>query len=143
MRTAYQDSGEAADQPQSQEIDSKYRLIILAAKRAKQLQRGARPRIDIDPGKHKFTRIALEEVIQGKVRFHVLTEGELGLEGDTEQMTVRSWRESTPFAKGLLGDAIAEMPGRTALAGGLDGDSPVHIPRRPKPKPKSSNKDSD
>jgi len=52
------------------EIDSKYRLIILAAKRSKQLQRGARPRIEIDALKHKFTRIALEEVIQGKVQFH-------------------------------------------------------------------------
>jgi DNA-directed RNA polymerase subunit omega len=53
------------------EIDSKYRLIILAAKRSKQLQRGARPRIDIDPAKHKPTRIALEEVIQGKIQFHL------------------------------------------------------------------------
>jgi len=52
------------------EIDSKYRLIILAAKRSKQLQRGARPRIEIDALKHKFTRIALEEVIQGMVPFH-------------------------------------------------------------------------
>src|SRR5262249_43960687 len=42
---------------QSPEIDSKYRLIIVAAKRSKQLQRGARPRIDIDPAKHKPTRI--------------------------------------------------------------------------------------
>jgi len=54
----------------SQEIDSKYRLIILAAKRSKQLQRGARPRIDIDAAKHKPTRIALEEVIRGKVPFY-------------------------------------------------------------------------
>jgi len=53
------------------EIDSKYRLIILAAKRSKQLQRGARPRIDIDPQKHKSTRIALEEVMRGKVKFTV------------------------------------------------------------------------
>ena len=52
------------------EIDAKYRLIILAAKRSKQLQRGARPRIDIDATKHKPTRIALEEVIRGKVPFH-------------------------------------------------------------------------
>lgn len=52
------------------EIDAKYRLIILAAKRSKQLQRGARPRIDIDTTKHKPTRIALEEVIRGKVPFH-------------------------------------------------------------------------
>jgi DNA-directed RNA polymerase subunit omega len=53
-----------------QDIDSKYRLIILAAKRSKQLQRGARPRIDIDQTKHKPTRIALEEVIRGRVPFH-------------------------------------------------------------------------
>jgi DNA-directed RNA polymerase omega subunit len=55
----------------TQEIDSKYRLIILAAKRSKQLQRGARPRIDIDAQKHKPTRIALEEVIRGRVHFHI------------------------------------------------------------------------
>jgi DNA-directed RNA polymerase omega subunit len=55
----------------AQEIDSKYRLIILAAKRSKQLQRGARPRIDIDAQKHKPTRIALEEVIRGRVHFDI------------------------------------------------------------------------
>ena len=53
------------------EVDSKYRLIILAAKRSKQLQRGAQPRIEIDPQKHKSTRIALEEVIRGRVRFTI------------------------------------------------------------------------
>jgi DNA-directed RNA polymerase omega subunit len=68
------------DQPQSQEIDSKYRLIILAAKRSKQLQRGARPRIDIDATKHKPTRIALEEVVQGTVQFHTSTNGDEDLE---------------------------------------------------------------
>ena len=59
---------EAAGVP---EVDSKYRLIILAAKRSKQLQRGANPRIDIDPQKHKPTRIALEEVIRGRVHFDI------------------------------------------------------------------------
>jgi DNA-directed RNA polymerase subunit omega len=67
---------ETTEQAQSQEIDSKYRLIILAAKRSKQLQRGARPRIDIDPAKHKPTRIALEEVVQGKIQFHTTTDGD-------------------------------------------------------------------
>ena len=66
---------EVIEDPQSPEIDSKYRLIILAAKRSKQLQRGARPRIDIDPTKHKPTRIALEEVVSGKVKFHWKTDG--------------------------------------------------------------------
>jgi len=59
------------EQTEAPEIDSKYRLIILAAKRSKQLQRGARPRIDIDPLKHKPTRVALEEVMRGKVNFTV------------------------------------------------------------------------
>jgi len=61
----------------SQEIDSKYRLIILAAKRSKQLQRGARPRIDIDAQKHKPTRIALEEVMRGRVHFDIKDGDEL------------------------------------------------------------------
>jgi DNA-directed RNA polymerase omega subunit len=58
------------------EVDSKYRLIILAAKRSKQLQRGASPRIEIDPQKHKPTRIAVEEVMRGRVHFNIKTEGE-------------------------------------------------------------------
>ena len=60
----------------AQDIDSKYRLIILAAKRSKQLQRGARPRIDIDAQKHKPTRIALEEVMRGRVNFTMKVDGE-------------------------------------------------------------------
>ena len=58
------------------EVDSKYRLIILAAKRSKQLQRGAQPRIEIDPQKHKPTRIALEEVMRGRVHFANKEDGE-------------------------------------------------------------------
>lgn len=62
------------EESNSPEMDSKYRLIIVAAKRSKQLQRGARPRIDIDPQKHKPTRIALEEVQQGKIGFEITDE---------------------------------------------------------------------
>lgn len=68
MATITEEIDEATDA--APDIDSKYRLIILAAKRSKQLQRGARPRIDIDQAKHKPTRIALEEVIRGRVQFH-------------------------------------------------------------------------
>ena len=64
-----------AEETPAPEIDSKYRLIILAAKRSKQLQRGARPRIDIDAVKHKNTRIALEEVMQGRVNFSKTDDG--------------------------------------------------------------------
>jgi DNA-directed RNA polymerase omega subunit len=75
MATVPEEIDETTDQLHSPEIDSKYRLIILAAKRSKQLQRGARPRIEIDPTKHKPTRIALEEVIQGTVPFHFSVDG--------------------------------------------------------------------
>jgi len=64
-----------ATETEAPELDSKYRLIIVAAKRSKQLQRGAKPRIEIDLQKHKPTRIALEEVISGKVPFQVKTDG--------------------------------------------------------------------
>ena len=67
--TLIEETEASAEETPAPEIDSKYRLIILAAKRSKQLQRGARPRIDIDAVKHKNTRIALEEVMQGRVNF--------------------------------------------------------------------------
>ena len=51
-------------------IDSKYRLVLLAAKRSKQLQRGARPRIYSSA--NKTTRVALEEVRRGLVRYQPL-----------------------------------------------------------------------
>ncbi|PYS77142.1 MAG: DNA-directed RNA polymerase subunit omega [Acidobacteria bacterium] len=53
-------------------IDSKYRLILVAAQRSKQLQRGARPRVEMDMLRHKPTRVALEEVLRGKVVFNLL-----------------------------------------------------------------------
>jgi len=60
------------------EIDSKYRMIILAAQRSKQLQRGANPRVDMDPRKSKATRIAMRELEDGKVDFEILASPILG-----------------------------------------------------------------
>ena len=56
---------------ESPSLDSKYRLILVAAQRSKQLQRGARPRVEMDSQRHKPTRIALEEVQRGKVHFSI------------------------------------------------------------------------
>src|SRR5215208_6715424 len=50
-------------------IDSRFRLVLVAAQRSKQLQRGARPRIGTDPKRRRSTSIALEEVKQGLVPF--------------------------------------------------------------------------
>jgi DNA-directed RNA polymerase omega subunit len=65
---------DALEDPVIPEIDSKYRLIILAAKRSKQLQRGALPRVESDVQKHKPTRIALDEIRSGKVPFEFTEE---------------------------------------------------------------------
>jgi len=72
MAKANEEAIEMAEENNIPEMDSKYRMIIVAAKRSKQIQRGARPRIEIDPLKHKPTRIALEEVQQGKVNFEII-----------------------------------------------------------------------
>ena len=53
-------------------IDSKYRMIILAAQRSKQLQRGATARVEADPRKTKATRIAMRELEEEKVNFEIL-----------------------------------------------------------------------
>ena len=64
---------DAAKEPRvNPEIDSKYRKIILAAQRSKQLQRGANPRVDMDPRKSKATRIAMRELEEGRVDFEII-----------------------------------------------------------------------
>jgi DNA-directed RNA polymerase omega subunit len=64
----------AADNGGLTSVESIYRLIIVAGLRTKQLQRGSQPRIEPDPLKRKNTSIALEEIRQGRVVFH-LSEG--------------------------------------------------------------------
>lgn len=50
-------------------IDSRFRLIVLAGRRAKQLLQGAEARIEGDHRRRKGTSIALEELKRGLVRF--------------------------------------------------------------------------
>lgn len=56
------------------DIDSRYRLIIVAALRSKQLQRGSLPRIEVDRQRRKNTSIAIEEVKRGLVPFTLTAE---------------------------------------------------------------------
>ena len=54
-------------------IESRFLFIDVAALRAKQLRRGARPRLDGDevPMPHKAERLAMEEVKRGLVYYDV------------------------------------------------------------------------
>jgi DNA-directed RNA polymerase subunit omega len=73
-QTSKEEHHEPEAEKQSPALDSKYRMIIVAAQRSKQLQRGARARVEIDNQQHKHTRIALLEVEQGKVDFTITNE---------------------------------------------------------------------
>jgi DNA-directed RNA polymerase omega subunit len=52
------------------EADNKFRLVVIALQRARQLQGGARPRVE-NIGRHKFLWVALQEVMAGHVSWDV------------------------------------------------------------------------
>lgn len=54
------------------EVDSKFRFIAVAAQRAKQLQIGAKPRVETRS--RKSTRIAMQEVLAGTVSWELTNE---------------------------------------------------------------------
>jgi DNA-directed RNA polymerase omega subunit len=68
----------AAPRPKAAPIESRFLYVDVAAMRAKQLRRGALPRIDQDDlGEHrvmphKAERIAMEEVKRGLVLYEVI-----------------------------------------------------------------------
>ena len=64
-------------------IDSRFRLIIVAALRSKQLLHGSRPRVIPDPLRRRNTSIALEEVRQGLITFKI-ADGEQKADGEDD-----------------------------------------------------------
>jgi DNA-directed RNA polymerase subunit K/omega len=69
----------SAPRPKAPLIESRFLFVDVAAMRAKQLRRGALPRLDDDPRSseahrpdpHKAERIAMEEVRRGLVLYDV------------------------------------------------------------------------
>jgi DNA-directed RNA polymerase omega subunit len=51
------------------EVDSKFRFITVASQRAKQLQNGAKPRVETRS--RKSTRVAIEEALAGAISWEV------------------------------------------------------------------------
>jgi DNA-directed RNA polymerase omega subunit len=66
-----QGTSDAGAQPEkSAPITSRFLFVDVAAQRAKQLRRGALPRIEqVGPGPHKLERIAMEEVRSGAIEY--------------------------------------------------------------------------
>ena len=62
-------------------ITSRFLFVDVAAQRAKQLRRGALPRLDRHPpsqGPHKLERVAMEEVRSGLIQYTLPTAEEFG-----------------------------------------------------------------
>lgn len=107
IQTTGRGSGEVAGgEQQWPGIDSRFRLVVVAVGRSKQLLRGARPRIDADPRKRRNTSIALEEVKQGLVSF---TDGgkEHRGNGDVEGVGERDERNNIGAAQENLRRRVA------------------------------------
>ena len=65
-----QETSDAGEQPaQAAPITSRFLFVDVAAQRAKQLRRGALPRIERGGGPHKLERIAMEEVRSGAIEY--------------------------------------------------------------------------
>jgi DNA-directed RNA polymerase subunit omega len=91
-------------------VDSKYRLVIVASKRAKQLNRGATSLIQ--PKSHKPTYQALEEIASGKLGYEIdalagAMAGELA--GTTAKPT---WFRSLSAEEVVPEEAVAEAEER-------------------------------
>ncbi len=54
-------------------VSNKYALVIVAAKRARQLKDGALPMVDVDTGNP--VTVALEEIAAGKIRYEMPKSG--------------------------------------------------------------------
>lgn len=65
-------------------IDSKFRLAILVARRAKQLIGGAKRKVDVKA--ENVLTIALEEFRQGKIDFDVLNDDAALLEEENQEL---------------------------------------------------------
>lgn len=76
------------------EIDSKFRFVIIAAKRAKQLLHGAKPRIK-SKSKNPI-RIAQKEVREGLIDFEIVE--------------VKKEEILKPAEKGFIGEEITQTP---------------------------------
>lgn len=116
-------------------IDSKFRFVILAAKRAKQLLHGAKPRVK-SRSKNPI-RVAQEEVRDGAIDFEII---ELKKEEIPE-----------PAEEGFIGEEIGDIPEEVEeeeelsdeeeeVEKDIESETPKTVKKEPKKKPKSQKK---
>lgn len=89
----------------SEKVDSKYRLIIIAARRARQLNQGARPLVQKKTVKPTY--IALDEIAAGKVDYAIKPLEEVAkAEAFAEAVKPMWFREIAP--EGVVAEEVEE-----------------------------------
>ena len=83
-------------------VDSKFRLVLLIARRAEQLMRGARPKLEADRPM-KPTRLAAEEFDDNRIRWDYGAEG-----GVLEDVEAERADESDESDEGTAGEPAEE-----------------------------------
>ncbi len=73
------DAAQVTNETPAPPITSRFLFVDVAAQRAKQLRRGALPRIERHSGPHKLERVAMEEVRKGAIQY-ILPSGYAGPE---------------------------------------------------------------
>lgn len=110
----------------SAEIDSKFRFVIVAAKRAKQLLRGSKPRIR-SKSKNPI-RVAQMEVTMGLVNYEIIE--------------LKEERVRTPEEEGFIGEKIRDKSEEPIKKDKGKAKKKVAKPKdKPKEKPKEKPKD--
>jgi DNA-directed RNA polymerase subunit omega len=99
-------------------VDSKYRLVIVAAKRAKQLNRGAVPVVQARNVKPTYQ--ALEEMATGKLAYEV--ESPAGETRELEPGGKPTWYRSLSAEEVVPEEAVAEVEER------FEEETPVEAP---------------
>ena len=72
----HNNGSDAADSERAAPITSRFLFVDVAAQRAKQLRRGALPRLErgtVTQGHHKLERVAMEEVRTGVIHYTLPT----------------------------------------------------------------------
>jgi DNA-directed RNA polymerase omega subunit len=72
-------------------VDSKFRYAIIAAKRAKQIVRGSKKRIDTEY--QNPLNIAIDEIAHGKVNFEIINREELDFDVFEDEFTLQAKNE--------------------------------------------------
>ena len=75
-----------------EKIDSKFRFVLLAAERAEQMLRGAKPKIDM--GELKPTRIAMKEISNDLVEWDYGPAPEATIDAEVDEVGAEEVAES-------------------------------------------------